>query len=92
MRTSVEFPEPLYREMKITAATEGTTIREIIPWIGLQSGLEETSHQSAPTPNCNISPLLLVPSRFHFSELGRESRFPWKREAKHCFSYKRALT
>jgi hypothetical protein len=30
MRTSVEFPEPLYREMKITAATEGTTIREII--------------------------------------------------------------
>ena len=30
MRTSVEIPEPVYREMKIRAATEGTTIREII--------------------------------------------------------------
>jgi hypothetical protein len=30
MRTSVDFPEPLYRELKIAAATEGTTIREII--------------------------------------------------------------
>jgi hypothetical protein len=30
MRTSVEIPEPIYREMKVAAATEGTTIREII--------------------------------------------------------------
>jgi hypothetical protein len=30
MRTTVEFPDPLYREMKIRAANEGTTIREII--------------------------------------------------------------
>jgi hypothetical protein len=30
MRTSVEIPDPIYREMKVTAATEGTTIREII--------------------------------------------------------------
>ncbi|MGA2166699.1 MAG: hypothetical protein ABSG62_00715 [Terracidiphilus sp.] len=30
MRTSIEIPEPIYREMKIAAATEGTTIREII--------------------------------------------------------------
>jgi hypothetical protein len=30
MRTSVEIPESIYREMKVTAATEGTTIREII--------------------------------------------------------------
>jgi hypothetical protein len=30
MRTTVELPDPVYREMKIRAANEGTTIREII--------------------------------------------------------------
>jgi hypothetical protein len=30
MRTTVELPDPVYREMKLRAATEGTTIREII--------------------------------------------------------------
>jgi hypothetical protein len=30
MRTSVDIPEPVYRQMKVKAATEGTTIREII--------------------------------------------------------------
>ena len=30
MRTSIEVPDPVYREMKIRAANEGTTIREII--------------------------------------------------------------
>ena len=30
MRTSIEVPDPVYREMKIRAASEGTTIREII--------------------------------------------------------------
>ena len=30
MRTTVDIPDPLYREMKVCAATEGTTIKEII--------------------------------------------------------------
>jgi hypothetical protein len=30
MRTTVELPDPVYREMKIRAANEGTTIRELI--------------------------------------------------------------
>ncbi len=30
MRTSIEFPDPVYRELKIRAASEGTSIREII--------------------------------------------------------------
>ena len=30
MRTSIEIPDDTYREMKIRAATEGTTMREII--------------------------------------------------------------
>lgn len=30
MRTSVDIPDPIYREMKVYAASEGTTIKEII--------------------------------------------------------------
>ena len=30
MKTSVELPDPVYREMKLRAASEGTTIKEII--------------------------------------------------------------
>lgn len=30
MRTTVDIPDPIYRELKVHAATEGTTIREII--------------------------------------------------------------
>ena len=30
MRTSVEIPDSLYRELKVCAASEGTTLRELI--------------------------------------------------------------
>jgi hypothetical protein len=30
MRTSLEIPDDIYREIKVRAATEGTTLREII--------------------------------------------------------------
>jgi hypothetical protein len=30
MRTSLDIPDPIYREMRIRAANEGTTMREII--------------------------------------------------------------
>jgi hypothetical protein len=30
MRTSIDIPDPIYREMKVQAASEGTTLREII--------------------------------------------------------------
>ena len=30
MRTTVDIPDPIYREIKICAASEGTTVREII--------------------------------------------------------------
>jgi hypothetical protein len=30
MRTTVDIPDPMYRELKVYAATEGTTIKEII--------------------------------------------------------------
>lgn len=30
MRTTVDIPDPIYREIKVCAASEGTTIKEII--------------------------------------------------------------
>jgi len=30
MRTSIEIPDPVYREMKVRAASEGTTIRNLV--------------------------------------------------------------
>jgi hypothetical protein len=30
MRTTVDFPDPLYRELKVRAASEGTTMRAMI--------------------------------------------------------------
>ena len=30
MRTTVDLPDPIYRELKVRAASEGTTIRQII--------------------------------------------------------------
>ena len=30
MRTSLDIPDPIYREMKVRAASEGTTVRAII--------------------------------------------------------------
>jgi len=30
MRTSIEFPDSVYRQLKLRAATEGATIREIV--------------------------------------------------------------
>lgn len=47
MRTSVEFPDPVYHELKIRAANEGTTIREII-LEGVAMRLR--SGRSAPKP------------------------------------------
>ena len=30
MRTTVDIPDPIYRDLKVCAASEGTTIKEII--------------------------------------------------------------
>jgi hypothetical protein len=30
MRTTIDLPDPVYRQLKVRAATEGTTIRDII--------------------------------------------------------------
>jgi len=40
MRTTVDIPDPIYRKLKVRAATEGTTIKEII-----LSSLNEKMHE-----------------------------------------------
>lgn len=49
MRTSVDFPDPIYREMKICAASEGTTIREII----LEGVALRLRKETVPSPQEN---------------------------------------
>jgi hypothetical protein len=51
MRTSIDLPDPIYREMKIAAASEGTTIREIIlegVAIRLRNGVAKTTQDPRP--------------------------------------------
>ena len=45
MRTTLDIPDPLYRQIKVRAATEGRTIRELI-LEGIQAKLAE--EQIAP--------------------------------------------
>jgi len=46
MRTTVDIPDSLYRELKIRAAMEGSTIKEII----LQGVTEKLRNPKAQTP------------------------------------------
>lgn len=51
MRTSIEFPDSVYRQLKLRAATEGTTIREIVlegVAIRLRSGEETPKRKRGP--------------------------------------------
>jgi hypothetical protein len=51
MRTSVDLPDSIYRELKIAAASEGTTIREIIldgVAIRLRNGKSAAKEESGP--------------------------------------------
>jgi hypothetical protein len=47
MRTTIDIPEAMYRELKVRAATDGTTIREII-LDGLSQQLNGSAPRSAP--------------------------------------------
>jgi len=51
MRTTVDFPDPVFRELKIRAASEGTTIRELIlEGVALRLHRETTAHKPAKHP------------------------------------------
>jgi hypothetical protein len=51
MRTTVDIPDPLYREIKMKAASEGTTIKDIIlegVAASLRTGRAPEKRQSSP--------------------------------------------
>ena len=47
MRTTVDIPDPIYRELKVHAATEGVTIKEII-LEGIQERLRSRKTKTLP--------------------------------------------
>jgi hypothetical protein len=49
MRTTIDIPDPLFRELKMRAASEGTTLREmVIEGLSLRVGTSQTAVK-APT-------------------------------------------
>jgi len=51
MRTSLDIPDPIYREIKVRAANEGTTVREIVlegVVMRLRQGNPATHDESQP--------------------------------------------
>lgn len=51
MRTTLDFPDDLFRALKARAATEGTTLKDLIPRL-VQAGMvasERTSVQRTPS-------------------------------------------
>jgi hypothetical protein len=56
MRTTIDIPDPIYRELKVRAATEGTTVKEIIlegvelRMHGMHAGEPREVQQRAPFP------------------------------------------
>ena len=71
MRTSIELPDPVYREIKIRAANEGTTIREII-LEGVAMRLREREPDGNTEGRAAVSRDSLQESRF--AEAGRGGR------------------
>lgn len=51
MRTTVDIPDAVYRELKVFAATEGTTVREII-----LEGVAERLRSRKPTAEQSSRP------------------------------------
>ncbi|KGQ21921.1 hypothetical protein [Thermus filiformis] len=49
MRTTLDLPDPLYRRLKLKAAQEGKTLREVVVRL-LEEGLARTSPGPRPLP------------------------------------------
>ncbi|WP_018467014.1 hypothetical protein [Calidithermus timidus] len=55
MRTTLDLPDPLYRHLKLQAAKEGKTLKELVARL-----LEEALSRQAPR---GLRPLPLVPAK-----------------------------
>jgi len=74
MRTTIDIPDPLYQEIKLRAAVEGTTIREIV----LQ-GVAVRLHNRASKPDAKNQPRFPVLRSRHPGslKLGKEGVYEY---------------
>ena len=63
MRTTIDLPDPLFREVKARAAREGMKLRELVICF-LEAGIRErdSSHAQAPAPTHTPLPIFRQPN------------------------------
>lgn len=63
MRTTIDLPDPLFREVKTRAAREGMKLRELVIRF-LEAGIRERdlSHGQAPAPTHTSLPIFRQPN------------------------------
>ena len=76
MRTSLEFPDPLFRHLKTRAAQDGTSFRELVLTLierGLVGELPATKRSATSLPSLSLgAPMALTAqelSNTHLSEI-----------------------
>lgn len=76
MRTSLEFPDPLFRHLKTRAAQDGTSFRELVLTLierGLNGEIPATKRSATSLPSLSLgAPMALTAqelSNAHLSEI-----------------------
>ena len=74
MRTSLDFPDPMFRHLKAKAALEGISMRELVLSL-IEKGLSHESRSASPSPHQALpsislgTPMPLAAERFSNAEL-----------------------
>ena len=58
MRTTVDIPDPIYRQLKSRAAREGTSVKEL-----MLQGAEQLLRENSRKPSGNRVKLPIIPSK-----------------------------
>jgi len=61
VRTTIDLPDPLFREVKIRAAREGMKLRELVICF-LEAGIRERGSSDAPAPTHTALPIFRQPN------------------------------
>lgn len=73
MRTTVDIPDPLYRELKMRAAREGTSVKEII----LRSVVSSSQRLTSATPRKKLKFPLIESKQPGSLKLGAEGVYEY---------------
>ena len=66
MRTSIDFPDPLFRTLKATAAMQGKSLRDHVLSL-IERGMQQAAQPEAKRVPRPVSPIPTVPVRFQGS-------------------------